>query len=369
MMSDNETMQKIIDYYDVNMQQIKRSYTLRNGLKDGMFIEFYKNGTTLLMKEYRQNLIVGKYIEYHENGRLKSCVDYYHGQPHGQQIIYYMNGNIHKIIQYKYGMPHGKWYTYYDNENTIKLKSLEHFLYGKNINKSITYYENGVMKSLTHYSDDGKRNGVCKRFFDTQQLKSSKYYLNDKLNGETVEYYRNGNKKRILYHLEGKLNGTVFKYSNDSLLQFKCHYIENKRDGYSLEYYTTTNQYQPILKRAVRYNEGKKNGKAFLYDEMGNPTYIFEYQNDRFHGIQVSIKNELYERYIMNNTIILEERDSLKECSICYERGNTWRTPCGHFICLDCCNKCYHFNNNNRFRCFYCRSSFQYVNCLPELIF
>ena len=373
-----EQMQKVIDYYDIDMKHIKRSYTLQNGMKDGLFTEYFINGKISLMKEYRMNTLVGTIKEYYENGRLKTSVNYYRGKQHGQQIIYYSNGNICKIIQYRYGQPHGKWFSYYDSDKLMKVKSVDYFLYGRSIKKSMTYYENGVLKSLITFSCDGNRNGVCKRFYDTQQLKSSKYYVNDKLNGETVEYYRNGNKKRVLYHLEGKLNGTVYKFSDNNCLQFKCHYIDNKRDGYSLEYYTSRHrQLEPILKRAVLYHQGQKTGKAFLYDENGNPTYIFEYQNDKFHGIQIcmaltSDNNEsaIKERYIIHNKMILEKRDLLQDCSICYENGQTWKTPCGHYICLDCCHKCYNNHEMTRLQCFYCRTSFKDVNyCSPVLIF
>lgn len=396
--SSNETtiqpMQRIIDYYDTDMKHIKRSYTLRNGMKDGMFTEYFINGQISSIKEYKGNTLTGKMIHYYENGRLKTSVDYnLKGEQHGKQVIYYPNGNIFKIIQYSNGLPHGKWFSYYDdtNENRLKVRSIEHFAYGKSINKSMTYYDNGNVKSMTNFSSDGRRNGVCKRFFDNQQLKCSKYYVDDKLNGETVEYYRNGNRKRVLYHLEGKLNGTVYKFSFDNFLQFKCHYIDNKRDGYSLEYYTnnTNNRHhlkmEPMLKRAVLYEEGKKNGKAFLYDDKGNLNYIFEYLNDKFHGIQTCLKadddndddkREIKERYMIHNKIILHKRDLFKECSICYESGGTWKTTCGHLICLDCCHKYYDSTNNNNshgemssLKCFYCRSTFQHVNCLPHLIF
>ena len=132
---------------------------------------------------------------------------------------------------------------------------------------------------------------------------------------------------------------------------------------------------EPLLKRAVLYEEGKKNGKAFLYDEKGNLNYIFEYLNDKFHGIQTCLKpddndnRELQERYMIQNRIILDKRDSFKECSICYEKGSSWRTTCGHVICLECCYKCYHRSEMPRLQCFYCRSTFQNVNCVPELIF
>ena len=199
--SSNETikqMQRIIDYYDIDMKLMKRSYTLRNGMKDGMFTEYFLNGQISLIKEYKRNTPVGKMIEYYENGRLKTSIDYnFNGEQHGKQVIYYSNGNIFKIIEYSNGLPHGKWFSYYDDssDNCLKVRSIDHFVYGKSINKSMTYYENGVLKSMTTFSADGKRNGVFKKFFDNQQLKCSKYYLDDKLNGETIEYYRSGNKK------------------------------------------------------------------------------------------------------------------------------------------------------------------------------
>lgn len=361
-------MQKIIDYYDCEMKKVKRSYTLRHGKKHGLFIEYFLNGKPSIIKPYDNNLLEGICTEYHENGCLKSSVSYNQGSKHGQQLIYYPNSKIFKILNYKFGYPHGKWYSYYDND-IISIKSFDHFLYGKHINKSFTYYDNKIIKSITTYNYCGQRNGVCKRFFNNQQIMSSKYYKNDKLHGQTVDFYQNGNKKRILYHLDGKLNGTVFKYSQDNELQFKCHYIDDKRHGYSYEYYV--DQDQKMLKRAVNYEYGKKTGRAFLYDSNGNPNFLFEYKNDKFHGIQLNFTTETEdsERYMIENKIILQKRSHMNDCSICYEKGNTWKTTCGHYICIDCCDKYYNNINNKNFKCFYCRQSFLNVNLVPELIF
>ena len=74
---------------------------------------------------------------------------------------------------------------------------------------------------------------------------------------------------------------------------------------------------------------------------------------------------------MIENKIILEKRAHMNDCSICYEKGKTWKTPCGHYICIDCCDKYYNNTNTNKtkFKCFYCRQSFLNVNLSPELIF
>ena len=51
-------IQQIIDYYDCDMKKIKRSYTLKNGIKDGMYIEYFFNGQISVIKSYQCNLLV-----------------------------------------------------------------------------------------------------------------------------------------------------------------------------------------------------------------------------------------------------------------------------------------------------------------------
>ena len=36
-----EQMQKVIDYYDIDMKHIKRIYTLQNGMKDQLILTYH----------------------------------------------------------------------------------------------------------------------------------------------------------------------------------------------------------------------------------------------------------------------------------------------------------------------------------------
>jgi antitoxin component YwqK of YwqJK toxin-antitoxin module len=107
----------------------------------------------------------GVYKEYYENGTLKLETEYRFGREHGIQKQYYEDGSLSEIVEYKNGIP----------------------ISGKR------YYGTGELLSVLSFKD-GKADGVIKRYYKDGTLRGEIIMEKGKWK-EIREYYENGNMK------------------------------------------------------------------------------------------------------------------------------------------------------------------------------
>ncbi len=89
----------------------------KNGLKDSLWLEFYKNRTIETREFYRNDKKHGDCITYFENGHIKSIATYQNDTLVGDEITYYPNDRIKS----KGNIINGTWIEYHEN-GTIKSK-------------------------------------------------------------------------------------------------------------------------------------------------------------------------------------------------------------------------------------------------------
>jgi antitoxin component YwqK of YwqJK toxin-antitoxin module len=65
-----------------------------NGVKNGIFLEFYPSGKPKSYGVFNRGLLVGRSYEWYENGMLKKLKDHYKSDYHYMFIEYDENGNI-----------------------------------------------------------------------------------------------------------------------------------------------------------------------------------------------------------------------------------------------------------------------------------
>ncbi|MCM1323905.1 MAG: toxin-antitoxin system YwqK family antitoxin [Acetobacter sp.] len=106
----------------------------------------------------------GKLHQYYPNGVTRSITEYRDGVRFGDEELYYADGKPRAYFVYQNGMIHGNATTYYNNGNT----------------EYETSYEAGVM------------HGVRKGFYQDGTLKFETDYVNGVRNGRERRYYANG---------------------------------------------------------------------------------------------------------------------------------------------------------------------------------
>ena len=92
--------------------QPAREMHLRNGEMDGVYKEFYANGTLLEQTPYSGGKVTGTSVEYYPDGKLKSSTEYVDGMRHGAYLFNGPNGKKLEEGTYYYGDLDGEYHVY-----------------------------------------------------------------------------------------------------------------------------------------------------------------------------------------------------------------------------------------------------------------
>jgi len=158
--------------------------------------------------------------------KLISSLEYEHGVLHGESNTYFENGNLKSCCQYFNGMKSGWEITY-----SLCYHTIYNIQY---IEKSRTYYSNGVIQGHRAYSFnghfkiqgnyiDGKEDGEFLLYDEHNCVNiESVNYKDGILHGKYLRYNQKGMLKQSANYDSGLLSGIVKFYDDMGLLQFSC---------------------------------------------------------------------------------------------------------------------------------------------------
>lgn len=93
--------------------------------------------------------------------------------------------------------------------------------------KHIEFFENGNIQQETDYLD-GKKNGVCKIYYKSGEIKLEGSFINNSQHGKTISYYKTGQVFRECQMGQGKIIGITqefFKNGNIKFTSFENKYV------------------------------------------------------------------------------------------------------------------------------------------------
>lgn len=176
------------------------------------------------------------------------------------------------------GRKQGLWKKKYPNENTL----YEGFFKDDHpVGDFKRYYENGVIKSLLNYSDDGSR--VSAAIYHPNGYISAKgKFINQMKDGKWQFFSSIDSGYLISEELyTGNIrNGISLKFYPDSTIAERLTYINDIKEGEWIQYYTNGS-----ICLKSNYLRGKVNGKFEVWFENGNLEFSGEYKNDARDGI------------------------------------------------------------------------------------
>jgi antitoxin component YwqK of YwqJK toxin-antitoxin module len=122
-----------------------------NGLRDGVWIEYYDEGNILRKSNYKNGLKDGEEVTYHKNGKINSIATYYTGFLHGKWTKWHQNGDLDEQGEYMGGKAEGHWIYYFYDKN----KKRQEGFYKQSIRDSTwtDYLENGNITQQLLYRD------------------------------------------------------------------------------------------------------------------------------------------------------------------------------------------------------------------------
>ena len=158
------------------------------GKKNGLFLEFNKDGYIIKKVDYKNDLIDGAYCEWGRNGRLLSKQEYKAGQLDGRTVICYDNGFMQEESEYKEGKKNGVtiWYSYADKMQGPKAVMYT-YVNGQFEGPQEVYYESGYLKSVKMFSEN-VANGSAYELYEDGSVKSECTYKKGEIKGKMKEY-------------------------------------------------------------------------------------------------------------------------------------------------------------------------------------
>lgn len=287
--------------------------------REGSWEIFYENGKLKEHSEYKDGILVGKLQRYDvkgnlteeyeldTNGKRNGSIKYYNssGQIYGEQI--YKKG---ELIAYKYfdkdgnlisegqkkgknlelefknvwgtteskgtyynDEKHGIWHFYYPNGALLSTETYEN---GKIVKPDSSFFQNGTLKNVYGYNEEGERHGYFVNYNLQGGMFSQGSYWKGATAGKLLYYYSNGTLKEESYYNNDELNGWNTYYDNQGRPKEKYLYFYDHLTEY-VQYDTTGN----ILSRV---NFDKENVNYLKYHFNGSKYCDVSYAYGIIHG-------------------------------------------------------------------------------------
>ena len=151
--------------------------SFKNGMKEGLWIEYHKNGQLNKKVYYKKNKRDGEWLEYNQDGKLISQGWYENGLKVTDWIQYNSNSTVYTY--YFNGVKDGL-FELFDNKNKLRYRGI--YEWGEKQGIWYRYYPNGKVQEAGHYRK-GKKDGYW-------EVNNKDGTLNSKLSGT----FKNGKK-------------------------------------------------------------------------------------------------------------------------------------------------------------------------------
>lgn len=309
-------------YYPYNIYK-EYSMTYVDGVKNGLFISFYEDGTRRLDYIFKNNKMHGVYKSYYDirrGGGLYQEMEFKNGENHGAsrcwsskktlmsdmfsqndkvhgiQRKYNSKGNIRKELLYNKGKLDGIqriWDKYGNLENE------DSYINGILNGCCKEWNEFGKLNSISHYKN-GVKDGEFAKWLKSGQLSEICFYTNDVLNGEYYQWKINGKLDISKTFVDGMLHGKRNEYWDNGFL--KCLTNFNRGNAHGI-YKKWAQNGQLVLEG--EYLTEKICGTWKNWNDTGSLLWVAKYDKDGLLDSLIKYSND--EIFIMKNVLYMED--------------------------------------------------------------
>ena len=279
---NGELMEDVKEFTNITIDKeyyigakVKSEMTLVNGIPNGIYRKYTKEGEVIEAKLYRNGFVTGKGIIDKQGKRQNEWVDYYVRPMHvdsgyskkasgnykdgvkiGKWVYYHENSTVEQEGQYLQGKPHGIWKWYFDNGQLLRKEEFtkgvengfiteysdsgEVIIYGEyvyGVKEGKWIYDIGDSREEGNYKD-GNKDGLWKHYYKNNVVSFEGEFFNGDPNGKHKFYYSNGKIRKECEYTMGKKDGTWKKYDKEGKLLLVTTYengIERKIDGVKIK--------------------------------------------------------------------------------------------------------------------------------------
>lgn len=269
----------------------------------------YENGQKVVITQTQPQNLENKVVEknqYYENGSIKKQGSYIDNKPVGVHKEYNETGKVEHVKVFEQpgilkavgaldstGKRTGEWEFFYEDG---KIKSRGKYNKSRKEGKWTYYYHSGKIEQEGNYKKDSYQ-GQWRWYYENDKLHRDENYENGQEDGHFVEYDINGQVISEGNYIEGVKHGT-WKYNIGNHFE-EGNYRDDQKDGIWKHYYETGElKYEGEFKRGYENGRHKyyyKNGKVKeeqhysmgrrektwkRYDIEGNIIFSITYEND-----------------------------------------------------------------------------------------
>jgi len=165
--------------------------TWKNGLKDGISLQFDRKSKMTGMENYKAGELNGLCVYYAPASDFpQKEMSYNMGKLEGMYRIFYENGKIQEESFYKDNQKSGpsRWYG-----KTGRMIAMYNYVNNQFDGMQRTYYENDTTQCISNYANN-LLNGEYKEYYRNGVLKLSGKYIDGLKEGDWIEYDETGNR-------------------------------------------------------------------------------------------------------------------------------------------------------------------------------
>ena len=250
-------------FYESGPLQMQGFY--KEGRKDSVWSHFDEGGRTTLVHTWRDGLRWdGPFQLFWPNGNPSEYGTYRQGQWHGTYASYYPSGKTETTARYVDDELHGAYIELYESGGR---KVQGAYWRGLKDGLWIHYSESGIELQREEY--DRGHIGNTSRFeletFDDGSVKSVTPYAGDEIHGVFVEYWPNGEKREEVTYDDGLKDGPAFLYWDNGRVREQGQYQRGRKQGL----WQTHNNAGTLL-ASLPYERGRLTGLYLSYHTNGN---------------------------------------------------------------------------------------------------
>ena len=204
----------------------------QEGIKEGIWINYYNSGEIKSKGNYTNGLKTGRWEFYFKDGKIEQAGNYRNGRPDGIWKWYYENGNLLREEEFYNGREDGLYVEY--DKIGLEIVRGEYFDGEK---EGEWFYKVGDHTEKGEYVT-GLRNNTWKYYYEGEKLKFEGNYIQGSPDGKHTVYYQNGNIKEERYYTMGIKEKTWKKYDVEGNLKITVTYkdnVEYRINGYKID--------------------------------------------------------------------------------------------------------------------------------------
>lgn len=250
------------EFYEGN-EHIRLIGGLNNGMKNGIFREYDRNGEIINGYIYENDTLVAE-------GMITGAGIY-----QGEWTHFYKSGVVKSKGNYLDSKKDGKWIYYYADG---KKEQEGNFVENKLKGNWTWYYQNGQVKRTEFYNRKEQLEGTVFEYDSLGNEMTRGDYYNGLREGDW--YYHVGDYKEVGAYTLGLEDGVWNYYYLNGKLAFTGAFDEGEAKGKHVYYHQNG-----LPKEVGKYLGGEKHGKWKVYNEMGERIQVIEYRRGEIYKI------------------------------------------------------------------------------------